>query len=854
MNYLQRIKEFAKRNINRIKANRIKKEIMKNSMDNLNCTSIGEEVIDKELIEIVLQDSTIVEKLCKDNKIIYYISSLDKDKQLEYINSHMQLFNDNDIDTISEWSLNNIAFEDLLKTNLGTIVTQKFPEECYEKIQSLDEEKLEEINSLRTTKISSLNIAKQIYESKKTGHSYTDKEMLLAENLSMKDKIEIIKAEGFEILIRDIFNFNEKDRITLIAELNLQTPPSWILEPNISDEFRNFLVSRTSEKEYATLINKVFPPEKENLQYSDVLNIRQLTSIMGEDKLFRMLNNEQTYAYCVTTKLDRNFDEEQIQFLLSPDIQKKNGMEMKFVEKQAKKGNITLDSSSSTSTKTIMELENVGRGLTDFKLYYDLRKEYIGLDYSESLYQSLFEYKEHNQLYNQIVSEFHQFSEEEKKEFGEKWNALMALDNKFGIQNIQDFKRMDEIEKEYYSKFLMQKLEPLKMKQIIFEILVRNNDIESITKLGNGTEYSMENKPLEDVVDLLSSINEIKEPEALRGILNDCIEMIGSDELKNIRSIGNNIEQKIIHEYRKGYTNAFTNYDEMSDEELSKIEGINVQRKNGVRIIELKGADFAFLAHTGSVDGGSEVCCCSQVTPENYATFKEGGLTSYVYSNFSPNRIKLINIGDAGNSEYNNTYMSSEDLQATSSWNNAYNEVRISTGKEPGDEGLRASARMIKGSVNSVEFENLFDRVSADPSSPKTIYVINEEAYAKKKEKEDVARHNQMQTYLKNLSPELLNEILVQSNGDKEMIKTLVDEVHTQISSHIDSRYKKSDLRRNSTRYWQMGRGKENRSLLTYGILGPLETELTRMDNELLAPHAIKDKVKEVSSKDDYER
>ena len=124
-------------------------------------------------------------------------------------------------------------------------------------------------------------------------------------------------------------------------------------------------------------------------------------------------------------------------------------------------------------TDFLLEINNKDGGLFKFKKYCDFREGWNDLDFYENLYQSLYEYRVYGDLYNKILENFQEFSEDEKNEFQNKWNQLMNLNNKFNIKNIQDFKKMDEIEKEYYTNILNETDSISKIKESITEILVR---------------------------------------------------------------------------------------------------------------------------------------------------------------------------------------------------------------------------------------------------------------------------------------------------------------------------------------------------------------------------------------------
>ncbi len=850
--YFQKIKAIAKKYINYIKANNIKKKILENSIVSEGIADLEENSIDTDVITIVLKDASVVDKLYEDKTLLYYVSLLEEDEQLTFLNNHMDIFKE-DINNVYAMALKNIDIEKLLKTELGARVIDAFPRECYRRIETLSEDKLQEINSQSDTNISLYDIASKIFESEKGESDFEKKVDFLNENIAARDKITVLKDKKMIIYMSEILGstMNDNDKIELISNLDIPTSIDGWINLNMSDELKNYLLDRTSDSDYISFINDVFPVEEGKLTYYNVGKIMQSISVLGKERITAYLSSEQKSTYSLVTELVDNFDEEQIQAFLT------GGNNFQFLEMNFLERHPTINDSN-FSINHLIEINHSDEGLFRFRKYYDFRENSNGLDFCESLYQSLYEYKKYGNLYNDIINNFQELSDEEKVDFKDRWNDLMNLDNKFEIQNIQDFQRMDEIEKEYYLKILKESNSNSDIKRAISEILVRNGNIYNITKLGNGTEYSMKNKSLEDIVDLLTTINEITDQEALKGILNDCIGMIGSEELKRIRKIGSNIEEKIVQEYREGYTDSFTNYDDMSDEELAKIEGINVQRINGVRIIELKGANFSFLSHSGGITGKHVRCCCTQITDENFSTFGNGlNKYTYIYSKFSPSRIKHINLGDAGCSDYRNTYISSNDLPSAtqSSSIGTFNEVTLATRKEKGDDGLNPTAIMTNKSVNSSEFNTILENLANSDSMPQTIYVLHEDVYDKKKKQDSLEKEEGLESYLKTLDSKLLNLILRQTGGKKESMNLLMDEIKKNIRVHMDEQVGKSNLRRNITRYWQLSRGKGGVSFqLPYAIMNELQKELEQMDNELLVRHSIKDKVKEVSDSYEYER
>lgn len=853
--YLKKIKEMAKKYVNRIKANSLKNKILKGQMEDKKEFGMEDSPIDIEIISLVLQDKEVINKLYQDKTLLYYVSLLNEHEQLNFLNNNIDMFDEKELNEIYAFALKNIGMEELLKTELGLKVIEAFPKECYKEISELGEDKLKEINEQSFMNISLTDIASKIFENR------TIKELLNDADITIEDKIAILKNKNYSFSMSFILesSISDDDKIELINNLNVDSilfieNCIFFNKPlNMSDELKSCILDKIPESEYIAIFNNIFSDKKEPIDYKDIEKTKYIIKIFGKERIAQYINSEQMKTYAFLSELCNNFDDEQIKALFPSYGYIPGFLEMNFIEKYPF---LKTEGSNEYYLKKIFDED---KELFSFKKYYEFRDKNNDLDFCESFYVCLYEYEKYGSLYKEIIKNFHEFSDEEKACFKDRWNDLVALKNKFEIKTIEDFKRMDEIEKEYYSKIINKSDSPLELKVAIFEILVRDCNINKIVKLGNGTEYSMENKALEDVVDLLSTIDEITDQEALRNILIDCVEMIGSKELKNIRTIGRNIEEKIAHEYRKGYTNSFTRYEEMTDEELAQIEGLSVQRIKGVRIIELKGAPFAFLSHTGDILGGSERCCCTEITDENFNVFGKGlEAQTHIYTNVDPHRIKYINLSDSGTKKYQNTYISATDIPSStqSSSLGTYNEVTLSTGTEKNSDELISTATMTNNKVYSNGFNAILNDIENDSSKPKTLFVIHEDIYNEKNKQNLQKREELLKTYMRNLDPKLLNLLLRSTGGNQEEMTLLLEEIKRNIKVHLDEKnekIEKSTLRRNVTRYWQLSRGLGKFCGLSHEIEQELKQELEQMDNEFMQKGKIKTKIKEISDKYEYE-
>lgn len=874
--YLQKLNQFLNKGLNYIQANNLKNRILKNQINFSNETNLDTRLLNKEVISILLKNREVIEKLNiekilynyvifledneklnflnenielikTDEKLLSYIELLSEDSKLIFIVSNIERIEEKSRD-ILELALKTISIEKLLNTSLIIQLVNEFPKECYIKIKGLGKEKIEEFSSEIKEENLLDSIVEKIYEYE------DDKYSFLNLDIDVEEKIKFLRKKEIKVYMREIIKskMNDNEKIKIISELNLYNDNInvWI-DLDISEELKSNILNNTPPEIYRNLIEFIFPDNIMNLNFYRLNNIVEIVSKVGERRIIPHLNAEEQKTYLFGLDLLKKFDKEEIEALI------RVGFNFHYLEKNFLDKNLEL-LDSNISIKKLIELHD-NDDLLNFKKYYQFRKGIDGLDFCESLYNSLLEYEKNKDLYNEIINNYEEHSKEKLEDIRNKWNDLMNLENKFNIKTLEEFENLDLIETKYYSNILKNETSDLEIKKAIFEILVRNNDIDSITKLGNGIDYTMESESLEDLVDLLTTVTEMTDSESIRGILKDCINLIGTKELSEIRKIGNNIEQQIIQEYRKGYVNSFTKYDKMTDEEIQEIEGIEVKNLNGCKVIELNGADFSFLSHSGGIIGGHVRCCCSQITNDDFSTFGSAlhSNFTYIFSDFSPNRIKFINLGDAGCSEYINTYISPIDLSHSTQESKVgkHNEVTLSTRTENGDDGLTPSAIMISRK-NILKLNEIMEYISSSNDMPKTIYVLNEEIYEEKK-KNDLNKMNEIfNSYIKTLDPNLLNLIVSSTNGKREKLENVMSEIRNSIKIHIDEKIGKSKLRRNVTRYWQFSRKKNGNGRFTipYEIMTELQQELEKMDNELMIKDNLNSRIKEITDDYEYER
>ena len=676
-------------------------------------------------------------------------------------------------------------------------------------------------------------------------------------SLLLKMDKDVIEKFFEKKAIKEIFKLqiNDKDKFQLIKMLGKKIDIETLIESNISNELTQLLKDEISDDDLKHYCKMKFPESLCLEDYDYTKKRIKFISIFGK-RIDEYLSENQKNESSIFMKIFNNFDEEYAKLLF-----KSRQIEMHFDKK-----NVNFHKSDYHRRKEILsliqEIYDKDNGLQKLKGYFDFRRKNTDLDLAESLLKSIDEYKKYGDLYNNLLENFEMFTEKEKAEFKDRWTDLMNLNNKFKIKNIQDFKNIDEIEKNFYLERLDWYNTPSAIKREICSILVRNPEIWNIEYLGNGTEYSMKNKSLEDVVDILSTLNEITDVETLKGIMKDCIEMIGTEELKNIRSIGRNIEEKIVQEYREGYSESLTNYEEMSDEELSKMEGIRVERINNVRVIHLEGIDFSFLAHIGDISGVYHRCCCSYITNENFATQNDGlikGGDPYIFSKINPKRIKYINVSDAGGSKYENGYISHKDLpmasRKASEFGGRFNEVTFSTLNEDGDD--KQEVKTTTKMITSKYYDR--DRIylnSKDERNPRTLFVLHEEIYLEKNKQQNLEKEELLKKYFDSLDFKFIDTILQNAEENADLVMSEITKI---IMEHIDEKFGKNKLRKNYRRYSQLcennrGKGDTQVNSQAEHIKDKIMKVLEQMDNEFLTENSFRDKIKEVSDKYGNER
>lgn len=166
------------------------------------------------------------------------------------------------------------------------------------------------------------------------------------------------------------------------------------------------------------------------------------------------------------------------------------------------------------------------------------------------------------------------------------------------------------------------------MRKIRAEILERLIGVSSVnTLLLNGRSGLVKkNSRLNGLINIINTIYETEDIDKLTHILEEIGDLEKEGKLDEIRGI--DIEEEVRQEYTDEYNYTSTRYDKLSDEELSKIDGIECFYHNGNRVIVLNGAPFRFLGRAISGNNGN-------VLTDPNATYS---MNSSLISNLRPNR------------------------------------------------------------------------------------------------------------------------------------------------------------------------------------------------------------------------
>ena len=312
--YLQKIQEIARKFINHVKANELKKKILQNNIASQDEKNLDTDVVDLAIMDLVLQDEEVIQKLYEDKTLFNYVFCLKDDDQLSFFNNHIDMFKE-DINSIYERLLDKINIKKILNTQLGSRVIDAFPLKAYEKIKDLTEEEIEAINNQGIVKISLEDIAGKAFQKEKGDKDWKKKYAFLCEKtISIKDKISVLKKKKESLIIdaTEIIGLpliSDKDKKELINSLNLEcNVKDWIWYSNsMSDELKKFLISRPPESNYKDFADEVVLEDPHMLSYDSFERICKNDSILSDEKISSKLNFKQKEIRSLVNQLASNF-------------------------------------------------------------------------------------------------------------------------------------------------------------------------------------------------------------------------------------------------------------------------------------------------------------------------------------------------------------------------------------------------------------------------------------------------------------------------------------------------------------------------------------------------------------------
>ena len=579
-----------------------------------------------------------------------------------------------------------------------------------------------------------------------------------------------------------------------------------IFSENIDEKEKKIISSRISNEKLKKHLNKVYPFSYDDINVSTVSIVNKLINVTGVERAYEILENKELVDF--NKSLYANFSDKEIVSILgqTPYV---NNIEFNFCNKMREQ-----DINYETNARTLIKEIFIKDGTLDnYRKYVDFRKGDTDLDASENLLNALFEYKKYGDLYKDISNNIENITPEELREIKIRYNGLMKRGNPFEIKTYDELMHLDDIEKKYYQEKIKQsdKISKQEIKELISEILVENRKIEEIVQLGNARDNKMKNKSTtNDIIELLSTINEIDDEEKLMSILKETVDLIGTQPLKDIRNNSQNIQEKLINEYRNEYASELTRYEKMSDDEIEKMEGISAKTIDGVRVIELKGIPFKHLIHTGRIDGADKRSCACYITDQEFS--KYGGEIKFdpIFNEITASNIKVMCSGDVGFlSKYKNSkqYVSPEDLSAMTTKTDkggVYNEVTLATGttevvENGSSKVLKPSAYITKEKVGTGEFDKRLQE--AKEKGTPVIYVFDEEIYIEKQQKRDERKDEYLQKYLTTLDEQALNKVLLATHGEPEERKKIIENINNKLSSKTIEKTDKTILRSNIAKY-----------------------------------------------------
>ncbi len=319
-------------------------------------------------------------------------------------------------------------------------------------------------------------------------------------------------------------------------------------------------------------------------------------------------------------------------------------------------------------------------------------------------------------------------------------------------------------------------------KKKIFEMLgITSVDIKLIN---SRTPFMKKYSKLNNLIEMINIIHEETDKDKLNEMLKEFQELDKEHKLDDIRNI--DIKAAVNDEIAQEYNMTATKYANLSDDELSKIEGVETFNHEGKRFIALNGAPFRFLGrsiyhnHKGPTQPYFTIVnssLLSNIRPNNWGSFS----TEFdIYNDTSASNYMSFGASDAIERVHNNL-VTPEMLQVAVE-SGTYGSGYHTTIKFYGN--LSASSSLVTLDVAS-DYEYMSHNTEWMPYD--NIYVLNEDIYRQQAEKingnfDEIIQENFQKQFSETADPEILYALLNSSNGYYDQV--------FQISSHIPSEKK----------------------------------------------------------------
>lgn len=328
-----------------------------------------------------------------------------------------------------------------------------------------------------------------------------------------------------------------------------------------------------------------------------------------------------------------------------------------------------------------------------------------------------------------------------------------------------------------------------KIKKLIFAELGINEDIDT-TLLNTRSHLIKKYSKLNNLIDIVNTIKEEKNIKKLEQILSELQTLNKENKLDKIRDI--DLKEELKEEYAKEYNLTSTRYGKLSDEELTRIEGIESFEYDGKKFIILNGAPFRFLGRT-IFGNGSKNLTSPDFTQEQYGS---------LITNIRPNRwasSEEFDIFDDLNSD-NFTSFGAADAQKSVNADNQMISPEIlqlcmssKTGAgyhtTIGFKGNRSSSASFITLEKALDFDESKKWIPYD-----TVYVFNKESYISQAQKrssyfEKINQPEIIKEFSETANPEIIYNLLTSSikyyDNSCDMAHYIPQEVAVLISNWV---------------------------------------------------------------------